>query len=78
MIYPVKMDGDPGPLWITEIERVFGFPLHYTDVGNLSINKRQQLLGRSWSVYVVKWIFKSLKVYFKCAKKCGQYRRVIR
>jgi site-specific DNA-cytosine methylase len=72
------MDGSKDTLWMTELERVFGFPTHYTDIGNLAISKRQQLLGRAWSVPVAKWIFEPLKAYFKCGKKSGRYRRVMR
>jgi hypothetical protein len=76
--FPVEMEGIKDLLWMTELERIFGLPIHYTDVGNLPISKRQQLLGRSWSVPVVKWIFQPLKSHFKCQKKSGGYRRVLR
>ncbi|XP_078482133.1 DNA (cytosine-5)-methyltransferase 3A-like [Ciona intestinalis] len=51
-------------LWITEIERVFGFPDHYTDVCNLPRTGRLRILGKSWSVPVIKHIFAPLKDYF--------------
>lgn len=44
--------------------RVFGFPKHYTDVGNLSVYRRQQLLGKAWSVPVIKHIFMPLRKLF--------------
>ncbi|GFT72348.1 hypothetical protein TNCV_3609062 [Trichonephila clavipes] len=64
-LLPVEMNGEPDSLWVTELEKVFGFPRHYTDSGNLSVNERQQLLGRSWSLHVVKDILKPLKSFFK-------------
>ncbi|XP_014275999.1 DNA (cytosine-5)-methyltransferase 3A [Halyomorpha halys] len=63
----VLMDGEYCNLWITEIERIFGFPTHYTDVGNISLRKRLLLLGNSWSVATVKEIFYSLRNQFKTA-----------
>lgn len=77
MIYPVEMEGNADTLWITELETIFGFPIHYTDTGNLGISKRQQLLGRAWSVPVVECLLKPLKLYFKCGKKQSRYRRVL-
>ncbi|KAF8790600.1 DNA (cytosine-5)-methyltransferase 3B like protein [Argiope bruennichi] len=62
---PVEMNGDPDVLWITELEKIFGFPMHYTDTGNLNIKKRQELLGRAWSVPVIKDILRPLKNFFK-------------
>ncbi|KAG7222628.1 hypothetical protein INR49_026237, partial [Caranx melampygus] len=53
-------------LWCTEMERVFGFPVHYTDVSNMSRLARQRLLGRSWSVPVIRHLFAPLKEYFAC------------
>lgn len=47
--------------------RVFGFPVHYTDVSNMSRLARQRLLGRSWSVPVIRHLFAPLKDYFACA-----------
>uniref|UniRef100_A0A8C1WU35 DNA (cytosine-5-)-methyltransferase 3 alpha a n=1 Tax=Cyprinus carpio TaxID=7962 RepID=A0A8C1WU35_CYPCA len=45
---------------------VFGFPVHYTDVSNMSRLARQRLLGRSWSVPVIRHLFAPLKEYFAC------------
>jgi hypothetical protein len=78
MIYPVEMDGNGDTLWMTELEKIFGFPVHYTDTGNLGISKRQQLLGRAWSVPVVECLLKPLKDTFKFGKREKRYRRVIR
>ncbi|XP_052441734.1 DNA (cytosine-5-)-methyltransferase 3 alpha a isoform X8 [Carassius gibelio] len=64
--YPVYMDNKEDILWCTEMERVFGFPVHYTDVSNMSRLARQRLLGRSWSVPVIRHLFAPLKEYFAC------------
>ena len=45
--------------------RLFGFPEHYTDVGNLGRAGRQRLLGKAWSVPVIRHLFSPLKEYFK-------------
>ncbi|KRZ05827.1 DNA (cytosine-5)-methyltransferase 3A, partial [Trichinella zimbabwensis] len=44
---PIEMDGRPDTLWITEIEKLFGLPSHYTDVGGLPPAKRQKLIGQA-------------------------------
>lgn len=64
-ILPVVMNGQADVLWATELEQVFGFPRHYTDVGNLSLGKRRQLLGKAWSVPVVCHILRPLRSFFK-------------
>uniref|UniRef100_A0A8C3AY52 DNA (cytosine-5-)-methyltransferase n=1 Tax=Cyclopterus lumpus TaxID=8103 RepID=A0A8C3AY52_CYCLU len=64
--FPVFMDSKEDILWCTEMERVFGFPVHYTDVSNMSRLARQRLLGRSWSVPVIRHLFAPLKEYFAC------------
>uniref|UniRef100_A0A674AAH7 DNA (cytosine-5-)-methyltransferase n=1 Tax=Salmo trutta TaxID=8032 RepID=A0A674AAH7_SALTR len=64
--FPVYMDNKEDILWCTEMERVFGFPVHYTDVSNMSRLSRQRLLGRSWSVPVIRHLFAPLKEYFAC------------
>ncbi|NWY53914.1 DNM3B methyltransferase, partial [Chionis minor] len=48
------------------MNRIFGFPLHYTDVSNISRGARQKLLGRSWSIPVIRHLFSPLKDYFAC------------
>ena len=62
---PVMHNNKEDSLWSTEIERIFGVPDHYTDVNNLTPKERQVLLGRSWSVPVIRQIFEPLKSYFK-------------
>ncbi|XP_067840484.1 DNA (cytosine-5)-methyltransferase 3A isoform X4 [Heptranchias perlo] len=64
--FPVIMNEKEDILWCTEMERVFGFPVHYTDVSNMSRLARQRLLGRSWSVPVIRHLFAPLKEYFAC------------
>ncbi|XP_017324033.1 DNA (cytosine-5-)-methyltransferase 3 beta, duplicate a isoform X3 [Ictalurus punctatus] len=63
---PVTMNGKEDYLWCTEMERIFGFPKHYTDVNNMSRGQRQKVLGRSWSVPVIRHLFAPLKDYFAC------------
>ncbi|KAK3576767.1 hypothetical protein CHS0354_014582 [Potamilus streckersoni] len=67
-IFPVTMDGRDDIVWVTELERVFGFPSHYTDVGDLNITKRRKVLGKAWSVPVIKHLLSPLRKYFLTAK----------
>lgn len=64
--FPVFMNEKEDILWCSEMERIFGFPVHYTDVSNMSRLARQRLLGRSWSVPVIRHLFAPLKDYFAC------------
>ncbi|XP_031421945.1 DNA (cytosine-5)-methyltransferase 3B isoform X2 [Clupea harengus] len=64
--FPVLMNGKEDILWCTELERIFGFPVHYTDVSNMGRGARQKLLGRSWSVPVIRHLFAPLKDYYAC------------
>ncbi|XP_043946306.1 DNA (cytosine-5)-methyltransferase 3B-like [Protopterus annectens] len=64
--FPVIMNGKEDMLWPSELERIFGFPVHYTDMCNMGRNARQKLLGRSWSVPVIRHLFAPLKDYFAC------------
>ncbi|XP_041474403.1 DNA (cytosine-5)-methyltransferase 3A-like [Lytechinus variegatus] len=66
-ILPVIMNGREDGLWSTELERLFGFPEHYTDIGNLGRAARQKLLGKAWSVPVIKHLMAPLKDYFACS-----------
>lgn len=54
------------PHLLLMLRRIFGFPLHYTDVSNIGRGARQKLLGRSWSVPVIRHLFSPLKDYFAC------------
>ncbi|XP_066558389.1 DNA (cytosine-5)-methyltransferase 3A isoform X2 [Amia ocellicauda] len=65
-ILPVVMNGKEDNLWCTELEKIFGFPKHYTDVNNMGRGSRQKVLGRSWSVPVIRHLFAPLKDYFAC------------
>lgn len=62
---PVSENGVATDLYITEIEKIFGFPPHYTDVGDFNFQTRLGLLGRGWSVQVAEAIFQLLNKYFK-------------
>lgn len=46
--------------------RIFGFPKHYTDVRNMNRQQRQKVLGKAWSVPVIRHLFAPLKDYFAC------------
>ncbi|CAH1794551.1 unnamed protein product [Owenia fusiformis] len=63
-VSPIKYNGQDDKIWIPELEKTFGFPAHYTDIGNLSITQRQKLLGKTWSVPVVKHLLTPLKQFF--------------
>ncbi|XP_028848576.1 uncharacterized protein LOC114797720 isoform X2 [Denticeps clupeoides] len=65
-MFPVTMNGKDDNLWVTELEKIFGFPKHYTDVRNMSRQHRQKVLGKSWSVPVIRHLFAPLKDYFAC------------
>ncbi|GAB1603055.1 DNA (cytosine-5)-methyltransferase 3B [Argonauta hians] len=67
-ILPVEMDGEEDAIWITELEKIFGFPAHYTDVRNLNHGRRQRLLGRAWSVPVIKFLLSPLTKLFHTTK----------
>lgn len=65
--YPVIEEGTERLLHIRELELLFGFPEHYTAVGNLSITARRKLIGRAWSVNVVVHILKPLSIIYSKA-----------
>ncbi|XP_043676511.1 DNA (cytosine-5)-methyltransferase 3B-like isoform X2 [Vespula pensylvanica] len=62
---PILMKDESDLLWITELEEIFGFPRHYTDVKNLSADKRQKLIGKSWSVQTLSAIFLPLRSLYE-------------
>nr|XP_027231607.1 DNA (cytosine-5)-methyltransferase 3A-like [Penaeus vannamei] len=62
--WPIRMNDHGDTPWLTEIEKIFGFPSHYTDVGNTSLKERQTLLGRAWSVPVIEHILQPLTKYY--------------
>ncbi|XP_065569890.1 DNA (cytosine-5)-methyltransferase 3A-like [Artemia franciscana] len=66
------LTGERDQIWITEIERVFGFPKHYTDVANASFRMRLKMLGSAWSVFVINRIFEPLKKYYITRKEMSQ------
>ena len=45
--------------------RLFEYSEHYTDVCNLGRCGRQKLLGKAWSVPIVRHLLSPLKDYFK-------------
>lgn len=55
----------PSPL-LPLLRRIFGFPLHYSEVPSTGRGARQKLLGRSWSIPVIQHLFSPLKDYFAC------------
>ncbi|XP_055747833.1 uncharacterized protein LOC129829871 isoform X2 [Salvelinus fontinalis] len=63
---PVDFNGKEDTLWCAEMEKIFGFPKHYTDVNNMGRSQRQKVLGQSWSVPVIRHLFAPLKDYFAC------------
>nr|XP_046252388.1 uncharacterized protein LOC124063104 [Scatophagus argus] len=65
-LLPVLHHGREDNLWITELERIFGFPKHYTDVRDMNRQQRQKVLGKAWSVPVIRHLFAPLKDYFAC------------
>ncbi|TDH10077.1 hypothetical protein EPR50_G00071120 [Perca flavescens] len=65
-LLPVLHNGKEDNLWITELEKIFGFPKHYTDVRNMNRQQRQKVLGKAWSVPVIRHLFAPLKDYFAC------------
>ena len=48
---------------ILDLFQIFGFPRHFTDVGNLKFQDRQKLIGKAWNVQVAVEIFKCLKPF---------------
>uniref|UniRef100_A0A8B9M3J6 DNA (cytosine-5-)-methyltransferase n=1 Tax=Astyanax mexicanus TaxID=7994 RepID=A0A8B9M3J6_ASTMX len=64
--FPITSNGKDDGIWITEMEKIFGFPKHYTDVKNMGRLQRQKVLGKSWSVPVIRHLFAPLKDYFAC------------
>ncbi|XP_011138454.1 uncharacterized protein LOC105182605 isoform X2 [Harpegnathos saltator] len=69
---PIMMKGTSDTLWITELEEIFGFPRHYTDVKNLSATNRQRLIGKSWSVQTLAAILRPLCSCFKCNEETNE------
>ncbi|XP_019746219.1 DNA (cytosine-5)-methyltransferase 3B-like [Hippocampus comes] len=65
-LLPVLYQSKEDNLWITELEKIFGFPKHYTDVRNMNRQQRQKVLGKAWSVPVIRHLFAPLKDYFAC------------
>jgi len=75
MAFPVEMNGNADTLWVTEVETILGLPIHYTDAQNMSITKRQHLLGEAWSVHVVKHVLQPLRLFFECEGTVGKKKQ---
>ncbi|ESN99160.1 hypothetical protein HELRODRAFT_162653 [Helobdella robusta] len=63
---PVSMldNNEESLLWIPELERVFGFPDHYTDIGDLPRTRRQKLIGQAWSVHKLELVVNLIYIRF--------------
>lgn len=61
---PIMMNGVPDVLRTSELERIFGFPPHYTDA-NINLCTRHKLIGKSWSVPTIRALMYPLCEYFK-------------
>ena len=61
-IKPVKQNGKATDLRVDELEKIFGFPHHYTDVG-LKDSERLKLLGKSFCVQAFKSLLEPLLFY---------------
>ena len=56
--------GELDDLWMVEVERVLGFPDHYTDVANLPPRDRLAILAMSGSVPLFRHILAPLRRYY--------------
>jgi len=56
--------------------RLFGFPEHYTDVGNIPPTRRQKLIGKAWSVPLIKHILAPLRAFYRCIPEGPRVARV--
>lgn len=63
-LLPVIQDGQESPLFITEVEQLFGLPESFTDGPNLSISARRRLLGKCFCVPVIQDLLSPLKDVF--------------
>ena len=63
--HTLSLSLSPLPSLSPDVIRLFGFPDHYTDVANLGRCGRQRLLGKAWSVPVIRHLLSPLKDYFK-------------
>ncbi|XP_066589285.1 DNA (cytosine-5)-methyltransferase 3A-like [Prorops nasuta] len=66
---PIMMKDQTDTIWITELEEIFGFPRHYTDVKNMCATKRQHLIGRSWSVQTLMVVLSPLRSVFQTEER---------
>ena len=59
----VVQDGAIRRLSVLEVERLMGFPDHYTLISKSKKTCQYQALGNSWAIPVVKWIGRRIKDY---------------
>lgn len=64
-------ENEESKLFITEIEKLFGFPESFTDGPNLTVPERRKLLGRAFCVPVVQWLLAPLRSIFWTWKPDG-------
>ena len=58
------LGGELDELWMVEVERVLGFPDHYTDVANLPPKDRLTIMAMSGSVPIFRHILTPLRRYY--------------
>ncbi|XP_023247412.1 DNA (cytosine-5)-methyltransferase 3A-like, partial [Copidosoma floridanum] len=61
----VTMNGKIDFLWVTEIEKIFYLPQHYTDVANLNKTARLNLLGKAWCVKTIMFFLRTVQDVFE-------------
>lgn len=69
-VKPILMNGKRDMLWVTELEAIFGLPLHYTDA-NIARTKRLKLIGKAWSVQTLTAVLQPLKFFFLTKTPAG-------
>ena len=67
--FPVTWEGKGTKPAIVELERLFGLPDHYTDIGRLSYHQRLALIGNAWDVHLFKTLFQPLRMFFRPNEK---------
>ncbi|KAK3918260.1 DNA (cytosine-5)-methyltransferase 3B [Frankliniella fusca] len=66
-MFPVTDDtSGPGHLFYSEIETIFGFPIHYTAGPNTPLHIRKKVLAKTWDVHTIKYILEPLIMRWKC------------
>ena len=65
----ITPEGKLEPMTMKEYERCFGFPDDYTKGKGVTVDIQRHLLGMSWSIPCVKFLFTPLTDYFMVAEK---------